>query len=246
MNELMERGIDQTMSSLEVAELTGKRHDNVMRDISNLIREKAIGNLNFEDSWYTSKQNKKLSMYKLDFQATMVLVTGYDAKKRAAVIERWIALEEREAKPAAPVVESSRKKLFELELTGAEYAARILRISDSSKLEKMHLVYKRHGVPTTFLPEYTEKVRTVCSATHLLKMNNCALKVRAFNLALINAGYLEQRERMASRGKMKKYNSLTEKGLKYGQNDAFKGSSIETQAHYYSDTFMELYGKACS
>lgn len=143
---------------------------------------------------------------------------------------------------AQPAIESRKKEDFELELIGAKYAADILRISDSSKLDKMHLVYKSNGVPTTFLPEYTKKVRTVCSATHLLKLNNCELKNRAFNKLLIEHGYLEQKERLASKGKLKKYNSITEKGLKYGQNDAYKGSSTETQAHYYEDTFMELYG----
>lgn len=150
---------------------------------------------------------------------------------------------EKVAKGITPaLIGSDRKEDFEMELVGATYAAGILRLSDSSKLEMMHIVYENNGVPTKALPEYTEKVRTVCSATHLLKLNNCQLTTRAFNVALISAGYLEQKERLASKGKMKKYNSLTEKGLKFGQNDAFKGRSTETQAHYYSDSFMELYG----
>lgn len=126
-----------------------------------------------------------------------------------------------------------------------------------SSLEIAELTGKRHDnvmvdivcehnkISTAALPQYTEKVRTVCSATHLLKLNNCQLTTRAFNVALISAGYLEQKERLASKGKIKKYNSLTEKGLKFGQNDAFKGRSTETQAHYFEDSFMELYGLVC-
>lgn len=140
-----------------------------------------------------------------------------------------------------PAIESDRRELLELEFIAAKYAADILRLSDSSKLEMMHVICEHNKVPTVALPEYTEKVRTVCSATHLLKANKCQMTTRAFNLALIAAGFLDQKERIASKGKVKKYNSLTEKGLKYGQNDAFKGRSTETQAHYYEDTFMELY-----
>ena len=44
-----------TMSSLEIAELTGKRHDNVMRDIQGMLVELG-GVLSFEDT-YTNPQN---------------------------------------------------------------------------------------------------------------------------------------------------------------------------------------------
>lgn len=234
---------DRTMSSLEIAELTGKRHDNVMVDIKSLILEEAIGALMFQDSYYMSKQNKKMPMYNLDFEATMVLITGYDAKRRAVVVKRWLALEKGETVPAAtPVVESSRKEEIDIELMAVQSAAAFLRVSDSSKLEMMHIVLESNGVKTTALPQFTEKVRTVCSATHLLEQNNCPIKVRAFNIALIKHGFMEKIERLAAHGKKKKYNSLTEKGLEYGQNDAYRGSSTQTQAHLYSDMFMELYG----
>jgi len=88
------------MSSKEIADLMEKRHDNVMRDIKNLIDEKAIGHLSFEESSYLNSQNKEQPMYLLDFQATMTLVTGYDAKRRSIVIDRWMKLETGQAKPA--------------------------------------------------------------------------------------------------------------------------------------------------
>lgn len=241
MNELA-LNADLTMSSKEIAELTRKRHDHVMRDIRSLVKQEAITAPTDGASEYKDASGKSNPMYLLDFESTMVLITGYDAKRRSMVIKRWIALEKGEDTPvASQMVESSRKEDFELELIGAEYASKILRISDSSKLDKMHLVYKSNGIPTTFLPEYTEKVRTVCSATHLLEQNNCPIKVRAFNTALIKHGFLEKLKRLATKGTFKTYNSLTEKGLQYGQNDAYKGSSTQTQAHLYSDTFMELY-----
>lgn len=38
-DQLMSAQTEQTITSLEVAELTGKRHDHVMRDIRNIISQ---------------------------------------------------------------------------------------------------------------------------------------------------------------------------------------------------------------
>ena len=39
----------------------------------------------------------------------------------------------------------------------------------------------------------------------------------------------------------KKFNCLTEKGLKYGRNDVSTHNTKETQPMYYENTFMALY-----
>ncbi len=88
------------MTSLEVAELTEKQHLHIMRDVRNLIEQEAIGQSNFGLSSYVNSQNKEQPMYSLDFEATMTLITGYDAKRRNLVIKRWLALERGEAAPA--------------------------------------------------------------------------------------------------------------------------------------------------
>ena len=86
--------MNRTMSSREIAELTGKEHKHVMRDIRALIEQGAIGQSNFGLSTYTNSQNKEQPEYLLDFDATMTLVTGYNAVLRAKVIRRWRELEE--------------------------------------------------------------------------------------------------------------------------------------------------------
>ena len=55
------------MSSREIAELAGKRHDNVMRDIRNMepAWEKLTA-LKFEVSEYTDSTGRKLPEYQLD------------------------------------------------------------------------------------------------------------------------------------------------------------------------------------
>jgi len=102
MNELMvvpQNAGSKRMSSVEIAELMGKKHHHVIRDIKKLIDGEAIGLSNFGQSSYTNAQNKEQPMYLLDFDATMTLITGYDAKRRAMVIKRWRELETQVAAP---------------------------------------------------------------------------------------------------------------------------------------------------
>lgn len=61
--------------------------------MKDLIDQGAITEPNFGLSEYKDASGKSNPMFNLDFQATMVLITGYDAVKRAAVISRWTELE---------------------------------------------------------------------------------------------------------------------------------------------------------
>ena len=57
---------EQTITSLEVAELTGKRHDQVLRDIRNIISQlDEIGRHNFVETSYTDSWNREQTCYHL-------------------------------------------------------------------------------------------------------------------------------------------------------------------------------------
>lgn len=88
------------MSSREIAELMDKQHKHVMRDIKSLVEQGAINGSNFGLVNYTDRKGEERPEFLLDFDATMTLITGYDAKRRAAVIKRWRELETGEAVPA--------------------------------------------------------------------------------------------------------------------------------------------------
>lgn len=81
------------MTSIEIAELTGKRHSDVMRDTRTLIEQGAINERRFALVNYTDKKGEDRPMFTLDFNATMTLITGYDAVRRSKVIDRWADLE---------------------------------------------------------------------------------------------------------------------------------------------------------
>ncbi len=103
--ESMATGVfDLKMTSREIAELTGKQHKDVMKSIKKHINQCVINGRNFALVEYVDMKGEKRPMYELDHDATMTLVTGYDAHRRMAVIKRWRELEEGKAKPMVEMV----------------------------------------------------------------------------------------------------------------------------------------------
>lgn len=84
--------VARTMSSREIAELTGKRHDHVMRDIRNMLSDLGITDPSFGGS-YQDSTGRSLPCFNLDREHTDCLLTGYSAAMRMAVIKRWRELE---------------------------------------------------------------------------------------------------------------------------------------------------------
>ena len=80
------------MSSLEIAGITGKAHSNVMRDIRSLL-EQGVNQINFEAVEYTDKKGEKRPCYNLTKKGCLILASGYDAKLREKIIDRWEELE---------------------------------------------------------------------------------------------------------------------------------------------------------
>lgn len=87
-----------TMSSVEIAELTGKKHAHVMRDIR-VVLEGVGGQSNF-GSTYSDAQGKSRDCYALPKRECLILVSGYSVELRAKIIDRWMELEEAAPKPA--------------------------------------------------------------------------------------------------------------------------------------------------
>lgn len=108
-NSLIAVADQPTMSSREIAEITGKRHDNVMMDCRKLrdfyaetySPEKAGEHINH--GMYSDSTGRSLPLFILSKDAALDLVTGYSLPHRHAVNQRWKALEEKQ-KAAAPAV----------------------------------------------------------------------------------------------------------------------------------------------
>ena len=105
------------MTSLEIAEVTGRSHKNVLRDIRNLL-EQGINQLNFELIEYKDAKGEIRPMYHLTPKGCLILASGYNAVLREKIIDRLFELEakERQYKPlsAYPMLTTERKKAEEL------------------------------------------------------------------------------------------------------------------------------------
>lgn len=86
------------MSSLDIAALTGKRHDHVLRDIETTLEAAQIGAPKFGGT-YLDSQNKERPCYFLPRYECDLVVSGYSVPYRAAIIKRWHELEAEKAAP---------------------------------------------------------------------------------------------------------------------------------------------------
>nr|DAS70712.1 MAG TPA: antirepressor protein [Caudoviricetes sp.] len=91
------------MSSREIAELAGKRHDNVMRDIRNMEPAwEKVNALRFELVEYTDSKGEKRPEYQLDKREVLYVATKWNDETRAKLILRWEELEKKQLQKSLP------------------------------------------------------------------------------------------------------------------------------------------------
>lgn len=122
---LIQTGQPATMSSREIAELTEKRHDNVVRTIETLHVRGVIGLPQFEEVPNQGPGPSRLMQYRLEKRDTYVLVAQLSPEFTARLVDRWQELEGKQARPA----ELSRMDILKLAME-AEQA----RIEAEAKL----------------------------------------------------------------------------------------------------------------
>jgi phage antirepressor YoqD-like protein len=96
----LQAGAEATMSSREIAELTGKEHRNVMADIRAMLEQLEMEPAKFS-ARYLAGNNQEQPMFVLPKDLTLTLVSGYSVVMRKAIIDRWMDLEADPA-PALP------------------------------------------------------------------------------------------------------------------------------------------------
>lgn len=141
--------VARTMSSREIASLTGKRHDNVKRDVVAMLKDLKVDPLSFEDI-YLDGRNREQVQYLLDREHTDCLLTGYSAAMRMAVIKRWRELEA-QAVPAAPA-DLSKLEILQMALE-SEKARVLLTVqvqAQATKIEHLENLFKEGMSATQF------------------------------------------------------------------------------------------------
>lgn len=80
------------MTSLEIAEVTGKQHAHVMRDIRNILSQ-GVAESNFGLGSYTDANGQERPLFNLTPKGCLILASGYDAVLREKIIDRLEYLE---------------------------------------------------------------------------------------------------------------------------------------------------------
>lgn len=133
---------------------------------------------------------------------------------------------------------------FKEQVECVEVISRMLRVNDAGKLNMLNTLYGDYNLPVNFLPKYEfNGSREIKSATELLKRFGLNINTKAFNILMLENGFLEERVRRSTKepNKERKYKALTEKGLAYGENAISPQNQREVQPLYYADRFVELY-----
>lgn len=86
-------GASITMSSMEIAERTGKKHAHVMRDIREMLEGLGEAPSKFGSS-YLAGNGKMEPCFNLPKRECLILTSGYNVELRAAIIDRWQELED--------------------------------------------------------------------------------------------------------------------------------------------------------
>lgn len=225
----------ESMSSLEIAEVTGKEHKNVMRDIQNLLSQ-GVDKLNFERISYKDSMNRVRDAYQLTYKGVLILASGYNPVLREKIINRWEELETGKAEPKYAQQTTSQPKLSD-KIQAANFLADFLNLNGASKLAIAKSIADPLGLPT---PDYVMDEKTVHAAKDLLATHKVKMSSAEFNKILVSKGIVERMTRPGKGGKTHSWVVIPEKFENFGQNARNPHAQNQTQALWYDNKFSEL------
>lgn len=120
----------------------------------------------------------------------------------------------------------------------AETISRNLRLNEASRLGMYQSIAEPYRLA---IPQYVESKGVTKSLKDLLEDMHSPYSAIKFNQMLEAQGYIETKTRPSSGGSVKRFKSITDKGLAYGENLQSPRNQKETQPHWYADKFSELY-----
>ena len=168
MNALQNIAPALTMSSREIAELTGKRHADVMRDIRammEVLQQNADLRSVCKSSTYVGENDQSYPQYELDKDTSLTLLLGYDVVARMKVVKRWQELEAAQAKAPA---ELSRMEILRLAMESEQARIQAESERDKAIATKAEIGSRREA---TAMATASAKSREVARLQHELGRN---------------------------------------------------------------------------
>lgn len=174
-----------TMTSREIAELTGKRHTHVLADIRTMLDDLGFDSAEFS-AQYKDSTGRTLPSFNLPKRETLILVSGYSVELRAKIIDRWQELEQQVAKPQFKIPETLGDALQ----LAADLAKKVEQ--DKPKVEHFDRVVDldRTMNITMAATKLGRSARSVNQVLDTLGVyNKSIVRSRVFNQWFVDAGY---------------------------------------------------------
>ena len=228
------------MSSLEIADMSGRNHRDVMRSIREMeLSWEKISGRKFALANYQDEQGKPRPCYQLDYKECMYIAAKFNDETRAKLVLRWSELETGHAAPSYQSNTTIHQQVLPLkdQLTWVKEVSKIMKLNDASTLGMLQRIAHPFNLP---VPDYTPSKGFVLSADKLLKSNGVSISTFKFNQIMKDKGYIDYRERPSKSKGVKRFPVLTDAGLKWGENQVSPHNQRETQIQYYEDKFCSL------
>lgn len=129
------------MSSREIADLTGKLHLHVVRDIKAMLA--GLGEVATKfGGYYTASNGKANPCFNLPKRETLILVSGYSVTLRTRIIDRWMELEAR-GQMQAPALPNFSDPVAATRAWANEFEAKQIARAQVEELKPLAIVGSR-------------------------------------------------------------------------------------------------------
>lgn len=177
-----------------------------------------------------------------EYQLTTSCFEFFIARKVRPVFEVYRqvfhAARRGELQPSITAASNPQLQFVQTQVYLAEAISRNLRLNEASRLGLYQSIAEPYRLA---IPQYVESKGVTKSLKELLEEMHSPYSAIKFNQMLEAQGYIETKSRPSSGGTIKRFKSITDKGLTHGENLQSPRNQKETQPHWYADKFKELY-----
>jgi len=134
MGDLVSLQVGVQMTSLEISELTGKTHSNVLKDIDKMLNKLDIQSSDFSLD-YKDSRGRDQRMYKLDKRRVQILIMGYEPKLCDKILDHIDMLEGKAQRPLTQleIISQSAQILLEQDKRVTQLENKVLQIEAQQK-----------------------------------------------------------------------------------------------------------------